>query len=63
MKDVIAKIRKELFALCEDTEQKYAPYADRDSTQGHFSRGRIAEAKSIRKAMGDLLSELQRVNI
>lgn len=58
----IDRIRKELFSLCEDTEAKYADVAVRDleGKQGAFARGRIAEAKSIRNAMGEIFRELER---
>lgn len=58
----VDRIRQELFALCEDTESKYADVAARDleGKQGAFARGRIAEAKSIRNAMGEIFREMKR---
>jgi hypothetical protein len=53
---IIEDLRKELFSLCEDTEERYAAPAERDleGKEGAFARGRIFEAKSIRKAMGEV---------
>lgn len=47
-------LAKEVFALHEDTVEKYHAIAERDTEgkQGAFARGRIAEAKSIAKAIG-----------
>ena len=51
--------RKELCALCEDTEERYAEIAAKDleGKEGAYARGRIREAKSIRKAMGEVIYE------
>lgn len=55
-REELSRFKHELFALCEDTETKYAEIAERDAEgkQGAFARGRIIEAKSIRKAMGEV---------
>lgn len=54
--EIIDNLRQQLFSLCEDTEVRYAGIAERDleGKQGAFARGRITEAKSIRKAMGEI---------
>jgi hypothetical protein len=51
--------RKELCSLCEDTEERYAETAAKDleGKEGAYARGRIREAKSIRKAMGEVIYE------
>lgn len=51
------ELAKEVFALSEDTEERYRMIADRDveGKQGAFARGRITEAKSIAKAIGGIL--------
>lgn len=50
--------RKELCALCEDTEEHCAEAAtDLEGKEGAYARGRIREAKSIRKAMGEVIYE------
>lgn len=56
MSEQINLLRQQLFSLCEDTEARYADIAERDleGKQGAFARGRIVEAKSIRKAMGEI---------
>lgn len=48
---------KEVFALHEDTIERYHAIAERDTEgkQGAFARGRITEAKSIAKAIGAIL--------
>lgn len=58
---VIADVRKNLCALCEDTEEKYAAVAqsDTEGKQGSFARGRITEAKGIRNAMCEYLRTLR----
>lgn len=50
-------IAKEVFALNEDTAERYHAIAERDleGKQGAFARGRIAEAKSIAKAIGGII--------
>ncbi len=50
---LISAMRGEVVALCEDTEETYASVAASDTVgvQGAFARGRITEAKSIRKAI------------
>lgn len=50
-------VAKEVFALHEDTIEKYHAIAERDTEgkQGAFARGRMAEAKSIAKAIGGIL--------
>lgn len=49
----VDELLKEIIALCEDTEERYAVIAERDQEgkQGAFARGRIREAKSIRNAI------------
>ena len=50
--------RKELCSLCEDTEERCAEDAkDLEGKEGAYARGRIREAKSIRKAMGEVIYE------
>lgn len=48
---------KEVFALHEDTIEKYHAIAERDleGKQGAFARGRMTEAKSIANAIGAIL--------
>lgn len=50
----IESLRDELFALCEDTEEHCADGAAADTPTGSFLRGRVFEAKGIRKAMGEM---------
>jgi len=54
--DEIERLRSELFSLCEDTEERCASVASKDTEgkQGAFARGRIYEAKGIRNAMGEV---------
>ena len=50
--------RKELCSLCEDTEERCAEDAkDLEGKEGAYARGRIREAKGIRKAMGEVIYE------
>lgn len=51
------EMAKEVFALHEDTVDRYHAIAERDTEgkQGAYSRGRIVEAKSIAKAIGAIL--------
>lgn len=51
------ELAKEVFALHEDTVDRYHAIAERDTEgkQGAFARGRITEAKSIAKAIGGIL--------
>ena len=51
------EMAKEIFALAEDTIEKYHAIAERDTEgkQGAYARGRIVEAKSIAKAIGAIL--------
>lgn len=55
----VERWRKELCALCEDTEDRHAEIAAKDieGKMGAYARGRIREAKSIRKAMGEVMYE------
>lgn len=48
---------KEVFALHEDTVERYHMIAERDTEgkQGAYARGRIVEAKSIAKAIGGII--------
>lgn len=48
---------KEVFALAEDTVERYHDIAERDleGKQGAFARGRCTEAKSIAKTIGAIL--------
>lgn len=50
-------IAKEVFALSEDARAKYfdISHDDTEGKKGAFARGRIAEAKSIAKAIGGIL--------
>jgi len=53
--DEIKRLRSELFSLCEDTEERCASVAElTEGKEGAFARGRIHEAKGIRKAMGEV---------
>lgn len=54
-------LRSQIVALCEDTEDRYAPTAERDTEgkEGAYSRGRIHEAKSIRNAICEVVRERQ----
>ncbi len=47
--------RRQVFALCDDTEERCAAIAESDTEgkQGAFARGRIHEAKGIRRAFGE----------
>ncbi|MGY3608406.1 MULTISPECIES: hypothetical protein [unclassified Bradyrhizobium] len=51
------EMAREVFALHEDTVERYHAIAERDTEgkQGAYSRGRIVEAKSIAKAIGAIL--------
>ena len=50
--------RKELCSLCDDTEERCADDAkDLEGKEGAYARRRIREAKCIRKAMGEVISE------
>lgn len=51
------ELAKEVFALHEDTVERYHAIAERDTEgkQGAYARGRIVEAKSIAKAIGGIL--------
>lgn len=53
---------KEVFALHEDTIERYHAIAERDTEgkQGAYARGRIIEAKSIAKAIGAILPPVSR---
>jgi hypothetical protein len=55
--DARRDLAKEVFALHEDTVERYHAIAERDTEgkQGAFARGRIVEAKSIAKAIGAIL--------
>lgn len=57
--DARRDLAKEVFALYEDTVERYHAIAERDTEgkQGAFARGRIVEAKSIAKAIGAILLE------
>lgn len=50
-------VAKEVFALHEDTVERYHAIAERDTEgkQGAYARGRMTEAKSIAKAIGGIL--------
>lgn len=51
-------VRGELFSLCEATEEACAQSAaDREGKPGAFARGRVHEAKGIRRAMGEVIAE------
>lgn len=57
-KDTIEKFRKELVLLCEDTEEKCHALAGKgDSTRAAWARGRILEAKAIRRTMYEYARE------
>lgn len=51
--------RRQVYALAEDTQDKYGEIAqaDQEGKHGAYSRGRCAEAKSIARALGALGSE------
>lgn len=51
------EMAQEVFALHEDTVDRYHAIAERDTEgkQGAYSRGRIVEAKSIAKAIGAII--------
>lgn len=55
--DAKRELAREVFALHEDTVERYHAIAERDTEgkQGAFARGRITEAKSIAKAIGAIL--------
>jgi hypothetical protein len=59
--DDLTWLRGQIVALCEDTEDRYAPIAERDieGKQGAYARGRIQEAKSIRNAICEVVRERQ----
>lgn len=50
-------VRSELVALCEHTEDRCAPMAGREyeTKFGAFARGRVHEAKGIRRAMCEVI--------
>ncbi len=52
-------LKKQVFALCEDTTEKYHDAGQRDTEgkEGAFARGRCIEAKSIARAIGDVCHE------
>lgn len=51
------EMAREVFALHEDTVERYHAIAERDTEgkQGAYARGRIVEAKSIAKAIGAIV--------
>lgn len=53
-KKELAWARSEIFALCEDTETKCHLEAEGGDA---FARGRVFEAKGIRRAMGEVIAE------
>lgn len=55
-REALEWVRREIFALCEDTESKCLPI-NIDGTDNAFSRGRIYEAKGIRRALGEVIAE------
>lgn len=56
--EALTWVRNEIIALCEDTEARYAATAtETEGKPGAYARGRIAEAKSIRNAMGEVIRE------
>lgn len=54
----IENLRGELFSLCEQTEEnsRIAYENHPNSKQGEFSRGRMYEAKGIRRTMGEIFA-------
>lgn len=54
------ELAREVYALREDTEERYHEIAQRDleGKQGAYARGRCVEAKSIAKAIGAILPPL-----
>ncbi len=50
------EVRREIFALCEDTEERCGEQGnDTRNEAGAFARGRLWEAASIRNAMGEVI--------
>ena len=49
-------LKKQVFALFEDTMEKYQDVGQRDTEgkEGAFARGRCTEAKSIARAIADV---------
>lgn len=60
LREALTEARKQLFLLCEETEEKYREIGQRDleGKEGAFARGRCFEAKSIRNAMGEVFRAL-----
>lgn len=60
LREALEEVRKQLFALCEETEEKYREVGQRDleGKEGAFARGRCIEAKSVRNAMGEIFRAL-----
>ena len=59
--DLLRWVRRELVSLCEATEDDSAlcrlAQSDTETKQGAFARGRIHEAKGIRRAMAEVIHE------
>lgn len=60
MTDLVKKFKQELFGLCEATEDNpelcKLARSDLGSTQGAYARGRIHEAKGIRRTMAEVMA-------
>ena len=56
-----ARIRTEVFSLAEDTDTRYRAISERDTEgkEGAYARGRIAEAKSIARAIDEVFPALR----
>ena len=60
LRKALEGLRDAVFELCEDTEDKCAAEAARDTEgkAGAYARGRIHEAKGIRRTIGEIAREL-----
>jgi hypothetical protein len=62
--EILKWVRDELFALCEATESDptlVRSSGDHEGKVGAYARGRLREAKGIRRAMGEVIAEKLRV--
>jgi len=56
--EAVGKLRDAVFELCEDTENKYANKAvELEGKMGAYARGRIYEAKRIRRTIAELSAD------
>lgn len=48
-------LAREVYGLAEDTAQRFGDLASEDTPEGHYSRGAIAQAKSIARAINAIM--------